>query len=174
MKNSSQATIDFPDFPGASDTLKSVLVVGAQSTIGRGLLDSFASSDVSVWHTSRRKEGIDPRGLSLDLLQPTETWELPKTPVDVAFLCAAVTSLAQCMNEPEAAYAVNVLQTVALARKLAEAGTFVIFISTNLVLDGRTPYAGIDEPFNPQTIYGRQKAEAEQRLLALEKQKRIA
>jgi dTDP-4-dehydrorhamnose reductase len=167
MKNSMQAETVSGDFPKAPDTLRSMLIVGAESTIGRGLLDSFESSGVSVWSTTRRREDTGPRRLLVNLSQAPETWQFPETPMDVAFLCAAVTSQAECANEPEAAYAVNVLQTVALAKKLTEAGTFVVFISTNLVLDGDTAYAAVGQPVNPQTIYGRHKAEAEQRLLAL-------
>lgn len=167
MKNSDQAERTPPDFPGAPGAIKSVLIVGAESTIGSGLLNAFSTTGISVRSTSRRHKDAHPQQLLLDLSQAAETWVLPDAPVDVAFLCAAVTSQVQCANEPEATHIINVLRTVELAKKLTEAGTFVIFISTNLVLDGQTPHATVTQARNPQTIYGRQKAEAEQHLLSL-------
>ena len=167
MNNSSQAESAPQEFSGLAATLKSVLIVGAESTVGKGLLDAFDSAGIAVWSTSRRNDGADPQRLSLDLSQSPETWNLPAAPIDVAFLCAAVTSQARCASDPEATHNVNVLHTVALAKKLTDAGTFVIFLSTNVVLDGQTPYATIREPVNPQSIYGRQKAEAEQGLRSL-------
>lgn len=150
----------------AHGNLKSVLIVGVESTIGRGLLRAFEPTGISVWSTSRRSSS-QSRHLLLDLSQSPDKWSLPMPPVDVAFLCAAVTSQAQCASEPEATHKVNVLNVFALAKKLTEAGTFVIFISSSLVLDGLTPYAKAGQSTNPQTIYGRQKAQAEQYLLGL-------
>lgn len=152
-----------------SDAPYSALVVGADSTIGVGLLDAFERVGVSAWGTSRRADGNRSRHLSLDLSQPEANWELPDPPADVAFLCAAVTSLAQCANAPATTHAINVLQTVALAKKLIDAGSFVVFLSTNLVLDGRAPRPTASATVNPQTEYGRQKAQAEELLLGLGK-----
>ena len=42
-----------------------------------------------------------------------------------------------------------------------------MFLSTNAVFDGRKPLAAVDDPVNPKTEYGRQKAEAEKQLLGL-------
>lgn len=161
----SHTEIQSRSFSSGLDGLKRALIVGADSTVGRGLFDTLTRNGVAVWGTSRRDaaQGL----LRLDLSRPPTTWMLPEPQVEVAFLCAAVTSQAQCASAPEATHAINVLQTLKLAKALVDAGTFVIFISTNLVLDGRVPYATTAEPVNPQTIYGRQKAEAEQRLLAL-------
>ncbi|RXZ33725.1 NAD-dependent epimerase/dehydratase family protein [Oxalobacteraceae bacterium CAVE-383] len=155
------------NWSGTPGNVKSVLIVGADSTIGRGLLAAFEATAISVWSTSRRNRGPGPRHLLLDLSQSTDDWMLPSSPVDVAFLCAAVTSQAQCESDPEATHEVNVEKTCALAKELTAAGTFVVFISTSLVLDGQTPYANTKQSINPQTIYGRQKAEAEQYLLGL-------
>jgi dTDP-4-dehydrorhamnose reductase len=45
-------------------------------------------------------------------------------------------------------------------------GSFVVFPSTNLVFDGTRPFRQAEEEVGPITEYGRQKAEAERRLLA--------
>jgi dTDP-4-dehydrorhamnose reductase len=56
---------------------------------------------------------------------------------------------------------------VALARKLTAAGAAVVFLSTDKVGDGRGARRARHAPRRPRTEYGRQKAAAERRLLAL-------
>ncbi|HWZ46731.1 MAG TPA: sugar nucleotide-binding protein [Herbaspirillum sp.] len=151
----------------------SVLITGAEGGIARALAATLAADGVQVWRTTRRRDNVAPQCLFLDLSESPEHWHLPPAPIDIAFLCAAITSQAQCENQPEASAQVNVLHTVQLARQLAAAGAFVIFVSTNLVLDGQTPFADAAHPCNPQTAYGRQKAEAERQLLHLGQQAAI-
>ncbi|PLZ01915.1 hypothetical protein CY652_12820 [Burkholderia sp. WAC0059] len=146
--------------------LGSVLVAGAESNIARGLLDALMSAN-QVWSTTRRAGTQGGRRLFLDLAETPEHWSLPDVPPDVAFLCAAISSQEQCGAYPEQTRIVNVLHTVELAGRLVAQGTFVVFISTNLVFDGDAPLAKADHPYGAQTAYGRQKAEAEQRLLGL-------
>ena len=55
-------------------------------------------------------------------------------------------------------------RTVELARQLWDRGAFVVFLSTNLVFDGTSAFPKVDDPPNPTTAYGRQKAEAEDAL----------
>jgi dTDP-4-dehydrorhamnose reductase len=145
---------------------ESVLVTGAEGKIAQGLLRTLEASDNEVWSTTRRADAVTSRRLFMDLQDDPERWSLPAEPVDVAFLCAAVSSQAQCSSEPERTRCVNVRHTVELAERLAAQGTFVVFISTNLVFDGETPFAKADDPYRPQTAYGWQKAEAERQLLA--------
>lgn len=148
-------------------TLGSVLATGAEGHIARGLLGALAGHGNTVWSTTRRDENVGPRCLHLDLSHDSDAWSLPPAPIDVAFLCAAIGSQERCGMEPELTYRVNVAHTVELAERLIERGSFVVFISTNLVFDGNTPFAKIDHPCNPSSAYGMQKAEAERRLLAL-------
>jgi dTDP-4-dehydrorhamnose reductase len=150
-----------------------VLIIGAEGGIARGLAAAYANDGVEVWRTTRRPNNVAPQCLFLDLSESAENWHLPPVPIDIVFLCAAVTSQAQCENQPDATAQINVLHTIQLGRQLAAAGTFVIFVSTNLVLDGETPFAAATHPYNPQTAYGRQKAEAERQLLQLGQQAAI-
>jgi dTDP-4-dehydrorhamnose reductase len=105
--------------------------------------------------------------MRLDLVDAPDRWTFPDEHFDVAFLCAAVTSQLDCARDPERTHRINVAHTVELATRLVARGTFVVFVSTSLVFDGEIPYAGTLHPYNPQSIYGKQKAEAEQKLLAL-------
>jgi dTDP-4-dehydrorhamnose reductase len=147
--------------------LGSVLVTGADGSIARALLEALRTPGNLVWSTTRRAESVGPRTLFLDLADQPEQWTLPAEPVDVAFLCAAIASQERCGTEPELTRRINVEHTVALAEKLVAQRTFVVFLSTNLVFDGETPFATADDAYNPRSAYGMQKAQAEQRLLAL-------
>ena len=53
-----------------------------------------------------------------------------------AVLCAGITSLAVCRQDPQACRRINVENSLAVLRQLAGTGTFVVALSTNLVFDG--------------------------------------
>ena len=72
-----------------------------------------------------------------------------------------------CREMPEEAWAVNVMGTAGVARRLAESGAFVVFPSSNRVFDGSVPYQRPEAPTCPMTEYGRTKAAAEERVLEL-------
>jgi dTDP-4-dehydrorhamnose reductase len=139
------------------------LVIGADGRLGGGLRQALAAAGQRVLATSRRRDG---EHAFLDLAAPPETWALPAE-ASVAYLCAAVTSQAACERDPDGTRRVNVRHTVALASRLAAAGAFVVFPSTNLVFDGTRPARASDDAVCPRTAYGRQKAAAEADLLAL-------
>lgn len=135
--------------------------------MGRSLAEWFTGQNQEVWLTTRDAKAVAPQTRWLDLAQPASTWPLADLPCQVAVLCAAVTSQKACQEDYATTYAINVTATVELAKRLVEAGAFVVFLSTNLVFDGSVPLVPADHPVNPQTAYGQQKAEAEQALLAL-------
>jgi dTDP-4-dehydrorhamnose reductase len=137
------------------------LVVGADGLVGSELMRQAASA-ARVRGTTRRSPR--PSGaLALDLAAEPASWSLPTC--DVAFLCAAVASLARCRQDPAASFRVNVEGTLALARRLLERGTHVVLLSSNQVFAGATPQVSESERPAPRSEYGRQKAEVERRLL---------
>jgi dTDP-4-dehydrorhamnose reductase len=140
---------------------ETVLVVGADGMIGRTLAARFAAEGRHVVRTALLPT---PGAVVLDLAEAAD-WTPP--PAATAYLCAAITSQDQCRTHPARSRAVNVEGTLALTEKLVRQGTHVVFPSTNLVLDGLAPRQPADAPYAPQTEYGRQKAEAEQRLRQL-------
>lgn len=143
-----------------------VLIVGGDSEIGAALESLLSAQGVAAVATTRRRERAMNR-LLLDLAQPPGAW--PALPaVDAAVLCAAVSRVADCRRDPEGARRVNVDGVLALARRLPRA-CFILFLSTNHVLDGSMPQQSPDSPRNPTSAYGEQKAAAEAGLLALDR-----
>lgn len=145
-----------------------LLIVGSSGTIGHSLAEWCTSQNYHVWLTTRDADAVVPQTRWLDLAQSPSTWPLAE-PVayQAAILCAAITSQKACEEDYAATYAINVTATVELAKRLVNMGTFVVFLSTNLVFDGTVPLVPANHPVNPQTAYGQQKAEAEQAILSL-------
>lgn len=83
-------------------------------------------------------------------------------------LAAAYTDVDGCEGNPDLAFAVNRDGAVNVAVAAKKVGARLVFLSSDYVFDGKktTPYE-IEDARNPQSVYGRTKAEAEIRLLAL-------
>ena len=142
------------------------LVVGGDGLIGRALVRQLAGEGRAVLASTRRRGVAGPGRPFLELTQDPSDWTPPQ-PVSVAFLLAAAANQLSCCADPEISRKINVDHTVTLARRLIAQGAFVVFASTNLVFDGEAPrYPTCASP-TPTSEYGRQKVEAERRLLAL-------
>ena len=143
------------------------LVVGADSVIGGALLESLQSSGQPTMGTTRRRDTVNESRPYLDLSEELVNWTHPR-PVETAVLCAALSRLEDCRTNRLGSRRINVDAICALAKDLSSQGAFVIFLSTNRVFDGSTPYPSTDDPVSPATEYGRQKAEAERRISQLD------
>ena len=76
--------------------------------------------------------------------------------------CAAFTAVDRAEDEPDAAYAVNVLGTRHIALAAKEAGAKLMYISTDYVFDGEKVGAyDAEDPKNPLGVYGRTKYQGE-------------
>lgn len=139
------------------------LVVGADSMVGCALVQRMKHARMRVTGTTRRRDTIGGANLFLDLTGATDSWH-PPHPVDVAIICAGVTRIQACKDNPMQSAKVNVDGVVNLAKNLQRSGAFVIHLSTNQVFDGSTPFRSTNDPTCPVSEYGRQKAEAECRL----------
>jgi dTDP-4-dehydrorhamnose reductase len=117
--------------------------------------------------TTRRVSREDKKHLFLDLGLPFREWpDLPS--VDAAVICAGVASIAECEADPDDTAVVNLHAPVELARRLCERGSFVLFLSSTGVFDCQKPFRCREDPPCPVTNYGRQKAEVEDKILALD------
>jgi dTDP-4-dehydrorhamnose reductase len=87
---------------------------------------------------------------------------------DWIVLSAAYTDVDGCESNTELAFAVNRDGAANVAAAAKEVGSRLLFLSSDYVFDGKktTPYE-TNDPRNPQSVYGRTKAEAETQLLAL-------
>lgn len=83
-------------------------------------------------------------------------------------LAAAYADVDGCEGNPELAFAVNRDGAVNVATAAKQTGARLVFLSSDYVFDGEktAPYE-IADARNPQSVYGRTKAEAEIKLLEL-------
>jgi dTDP-4-dehydrorhamnose reductase len=147
----------------ASD--KHILIVGGDSLIGAALSSRFAMETYKVSVTSRRPNQTG-KVISFDLACG-EDERLLALKADIVIVCAAMTNMQSCENNPLASRQINVTSTVNLIRKLLEGETFVVFLSSNTVFDGETSWPAEDAQCAPVGEYGQQKADAEKQLRTL-------
>lgn len=101
----------------------------------------------------------------LDLRVSPVRW--PRLEADVAFLCAAESSIERCEADPAGTQLINVQAPARLAHQLASAGAHVVLLSSSAVFDGTRTGYGTAEPTSATTVYGAQKAHLERDLSAL-------
>jgi dTDP-4-dehydrorhamnose reductase len=133
------------------------LVIGGDSAIGRALTNKLKSQQDTVFFTTRRSTPAPGNAVHLDLASSdTETTHLPQT--DIAYFCAAITGFAACRNDRKLAERVNFSAPSALARRLVDAGSRVVFLSSNAVFDWSEPHVPVSREPHPLTEYGHFKA----------------
>jgi dTDP-4-dehydrorhamnose reductase len=146
--------------------LQTVLVVGGDSVIGSALSQRLNHHGFLVTtSTRRRQKETRHNSVYLDLGQPASFDNINGHHYDSVVFCAAVAALKSCEENPQQTRRINVDGTIALADLLVQEGSHLVFISTNMVFDGKKPFARASDARNPITEYGRQKASVEEHLL---------
>lgn len=147
-----------------------VLITGAEGMLGTDLSQQL-SAKFDVLGIDRRAASHSKIPCHLVDLRSAGAVEdfFRKEKPDVVFHCAAMTDVDACESQHETAVADNVEATKNLYRACKQNGTFLIFISTDYVFDGKKQgeYLETDSP-NPSSFYGKTKYEAE-RFLQKEK-----
>lgn len=142
-----------------------ILVTGASGLLGRSVLARLrADSRFTVTGTAYSRAGNDL--LPLDLTDPdTVRQTLETTRPDVLIHCAAERWPDRCAAAPEQSWQLNVDATASLAKLCGEAGTQLVYISTDYVFDGSAPPYAVDAIPNPLNFYGRSKLAGERAVL---------
>ncbi|MFA4945519.1 MAG: NAD(P)-dependent oxidoreductase [Lentisphaeria bacterium] len=142
-----------------------VLVTGASGFLGWNLCRErpaeWRLTGVACTQPLAPVAGVEPRQADLTRYEELKALLRAARP-DAVLHAAAMAEPNRCEREPAAARRINVEAAVSLAGLCADAGIPCLFISTDLVFDGRhAPYAEEAEPA-PINRYGEQKALAEQ------------
>jgi len=149
-----------------------ILLTGASGLLGSAVAWHAAQHGHKVVGVVGRWSGAVPgvnSQLALDLAQPAAVVALLReTRPQVVLNCAAVAEPAACDAAPELAQRVNVELPAALAAAAREWGARFLHVSSEQVFDGAAPPYSIAAPVSPLHLYGRQKVESEQRVLAAE------
>jgi dTDP-4-dehydrorhamnose reductase len=130
-----------------------LLVTGAQGLLGREIVDLFRG-DYDVVATDRPE---------CDVTSGTDCRRaVASARPDVVVHCAAFTAVDRAESDEEAAFAVNALGTMNVARACREHEALIVTFGTDYVFDGTAtrPYREEDDP-RPLSAYGRSKLAAE-------------
>jgi len=135
-----------------------VLIFGASGLLGKALRREWTSDEVVGLSTN----DVDIRD-SAKVRQ-----SIASTSPDWIVLAAAYTDVDGCESHQDLAFAVNRDGAVNVAQAAKTANARLLFLSSDYVFDGKktSPYETGDVR-NPQSVYGRTKAEAELRLLEI-------
>ena len=154
--------------PGETMAHPLLLVTGAAGFVGWNLCkEARAAWEVvgAVHEGSAVAPGTTP--VRADLLRPESVAELldARAPAAVVHL-AAVADTGRCERDPTGSFPLNVLVPERLALLCARRGIPFAFASTDLVFAGTSAPYGESATPDPICAYGRQKAEAERRIMA--------
>jgi len=133
-----------------------VMILGATGLLGKAL--------VSEW---TRDEVVGLGSHDVDIRDADKVCEIvEKARPGWIVLAAAYTNVDECESHPDLAFGVNRDGAVNVAKAAKRARAKLLFLSSDYVFDGKksSPYEAGDAR-NPQSVYGRSKAEAELRLL---------
>jgi dTDP-4-dehydrorhamnose reductase len=135
-----------------------VTLFGASGLLGQELVHELSSEQDQLTAPSSKDADLRDRARVREVIQDS--------PPDWILLSAAYTDVDGCESNRDLAFAVNCEGAVNVAEAAREAGSRLLFVSTDYVFDGskRSPYETSD-PRNPASVYGESKARAEERLL---------
>jgi dTDP-4-dehydrorhamnose reductase len=132
-----------------------VMILGATGLLGKDLMRQWSGDEV---------HGLG--SADLDIRDAAKVREVVSgTRPEWIILAAAYTNVDGCESNQDLAFAVNRDGAARVAEAARQAGSNLLFISSDYVFDGtrNSPYE-ISDARNPQSVYGRSKAEAEVRL----------
>lgn len=132
------------------------LILGATGLLGQALMREWREDEV----VGLGVEDVDIRNAE----QVREI--IGKIRAEWIVLAAAYTDVDGCESKQELAFSVNRDGAVQVARAAKNTGAKLLFLSSDYVFDGKktSPYE-VGDARNPQSVYGRSKAEAEIQLL---------
>jgi dTDP-4-dehydrorhamnose reductase len=145
-----------------------ILITGSSGFLGRYLIKYAPLENDTIIAQYRQKQpesyGAEVKFLPLDFMQ--DEWEIPaQFQPDFIVHTAAIASLDECEIKPDICQLMNVEATKKMVDFAASHECRFIFISTDVVFDGKKGnYAEFHEP-NPINVYSRSKFEGEQYVL---------
>jgi dTDP-4-dehydrorhamnose reductase len=135
-----------------------ITLFGASGLLGQDLVRELANEQLTAF--SSKDADLRDRERIRQVVRETRP--------DWVILSAAYTDVDGCESNRDLAFAVNCEGAIHVAEAVREAGSCLLFLSTDYVFDGtkRTPYE-ITDARNPASVYGESKARAEERLFEI-------
>jgi dTDP-4-dehydrorhamnose reductase len=133
-----------------------ITLFGASGLLGQDLVRELATDQLTAL-SSKDADLRDRERIRQVIRESSPDWII---------LSAAYTDVDGCESNRDQAFTVNCEGAIGVAEAAREAGSRLLFVSTDYVFDGtkRTPYE-VNDARNPASVYGESKARAEERLL---------
>jgi len=149
----------------------SLLITGASGFIGGSLL----AHSVNTWnvfatycHSKTLNNQNKCEFLPLNILDEELVFStICKIKPTVVIHCAAIPNLEYCALHEEEAFLVNAKGTESIVRACNKIGSRLVYLSTDLVFDGRRGFYSEESKPNPTCAYGKTKNTAENIVLSL-------
>jgi len=136
-----------------------VVIFGASGFIGSYFLDTYRKLYPDCVAVSPRSNDFP---YNFNLKHPDISgFKLKETGHSVALLLMGITKISECEKEPTQTRSINVSGILTLIRQLVEANILPVFFSSDHVFSGKKGLYNDDDPFDPVSEYGKQKAEVE-------------
>ena len=140
-----------------------ILVIGAGGRLGGAIVDHFGALGHEMICWARADANLSDAEALRDLLEGAS--------YDLLINPAAMTNVDECEGAESQAFAVNARAPEVMAEVSLAKGARFFHVSTDYVFDGEQAGERIEsDPTNPLGVYGRSKAEGEQRVLAVSEQ----
>lgn len=135
-----------------------VTIFGATGLLGKALIQEWKLDEV-VGLGSKDADIRDAEQVVAVVRRTRPEWTV---------LAAAYTDVDGCESNRETAFAVNCQGALNVAQAAKACGSKLLFLSTDYVFDGlsTTPYE-TDHPRHPHGVYGKSKADAEEKILEI-------
>ncbi|MBN2430279.1 MAG: SDR family oxidoreductase [Acidobacteria bacterium] len=142
-----------------------LLITGLSGQVGSALARA-AAGRFEVTGSFFRQPTDHPGGFHWDLRKDIEP-VLDRYRPDLIVHTAALSAPAHCEQHPDDAHRIHTLATRDMARWAQRRQAYLIFLSTDLVFDGRKGDYTETDPVNPLSVYGHTKRSGETACLEL-------
>ena len=133
-------------------------IFGASGLLGKYLVREWTGDEIYPFNSAQ-----------VDIRQPQQVEKIMvRNRPDWIILTAAYTDVDGCESNPDLAFATNTAGALNVAEAAKRFGARLLFLSSDYVFDGLAsePYE-VNFPPNPQSVYGRSKADAESGILSI-------
>ncbi|KAI8822412.1 uncharacterized protein EV422DRAFT_523923 [Fimicolochytrium jonesii] len=144
-----------------TDTTKpKVIITGASGLLGRAVFNCFQNAGFDVIGTAFSRSGEKLVKLNLTDFDAVKQFIAKEKPATIIH-CAAERRPDVAAKDTEGARKLNIAATENIAQAAKEAGSWLVYISTDYVFDGNNPPYEVDAKVNPLNFYGQTKYEGE-------------
>jgi dTDP-4-dehydrorhamnose reductase len=151
---------------------KNIIITGGSGLVGSNIIDKISKKKeykkyelISIDRNPASTKNC--KNLQIDILDRDKILDLEKLKPALIMHCAALANISFCQQNKEIAYKVNVEGTRNIAELAKRAGAKLIYLSTDVVFDGKKGNYKEEDEAKPLNEYGRTKFLGEKEALKM-------